>query len=352
VSTAVAASVSVAVEEITSAEALEAFAAEWAELWERCPAATPFQHPAWLVPWWNCFGAQPGWALWTLAARAHGRLTAVAPLFIHPGPDPSVRQVSPVGIANTDYLGPLLDPADDGSATAALLAHLAAHAERWDVCDLEEIREGDPLLSAPMPDGLRAEASPQSLCPVLALAKNAEEFFAARSSWLRRNLRRGERRLSEQAPLAFETADGDTLDEFVDAFFRLHEERWAAEGQDGLLQGELMRRFHRESSERLMDAGLLRLHGMRFDGRLAAIFHGLGGHGRVHAYLGGFEPGLGRDNPGTLIAGYAMEQAMAEGAREFDFLRGQEKYKYDWGAADQRTHRIRILHADSPERAW
>ena len=27
-------------------------AAEWASLWKRCPAATPFQHPAWLVPWW------------------------------------------------------------------------------------------------------------------------------------------------------------------------------------------------------------------------------------------------------------------------------------------------------------
>ena len=342
----------VRVQEVADLAGLEALAAEWGELWERCPGATPFQHPAWLVPWWGCFGNQPGWKLWALAVRAGDRLAAVAPLFIHPGADPRFRQVSPVGIANTDYLGPTVDPADDGSALQAILEHLAWHAERWDVCDLEDLRAGDPLLSAPMPEGLAASASPQSTCPVLALPDDADGFFEGRSAWLRRNLRRGVRRLEERAELRFETADADTLSEFVDAFFRLHEQRWQAEGQDGLLQGERMRRFHRETSARLMDAGLLRLHGMRLDGRLVAIFHGLGGHGRVHAYLGGFAPELGRDNPGTLVAGYAIRQAIAQGARELDFLRGQEKYKYDWGAQDQRTHHLRIRHERSPERPW
>jgi CelD/BcsL family acetyltransferase involved in cellulose biosynthesis len=340
------------VDEVASVDALQALAPEWGALWERCPGATPFQHPAWLVPWWECFGDQPGWRLWTLAVRSGERLVAVAPLFIHPGPDPRFRQVSPVGIGNTDYLGPIVGPGVDGSAIAGILEHLLAHADRWDVCDLEELRGGDPLLSAPMPDGLAAEASLQSTCPVLALPSDAEAFFAARSAWLRRNLRRGTRRLEERAELSFHTADADTLPEFLDAFFRLHEQRWRAEGQNGLLQGEAMRRFHRDSSARLTEAGLLRLHGMRLDGRLVAILHCLGGHDRVHAYLGGFDPELSRDSPGTLIAAYAIEQAIAEGARELDFLRGQEKYKYDWGAVDRRTHRLRIRHARSPDLPW
>jgi CelD/BcsL family acetyltransferase involved in cellulose biosynthesis len=342
----------VRVDEVAGVDALQALAPEWSDLWERCPDATPFQHPAWLVPWWECFGDQPGWRLWTLAVRSGDRLVAVAPLFIHPGPDPRFRQVSPVGIGNTDYLGPLADPEDESGAISAILDHLLAHADRWAVCDLEELRERDPLLSVRMPDGLAAEASPQSTCPVLALLNDAQAFFAGRSAWLRRNLRRGTRRLEERAELSFHTADADTLPEFLDAFFRLHEQRWRAEGQDGLLQGEAMRRFHRESSARLMQAGLLRLHGMRLDGRLVAIFHGLGGHGRVHAYLGGYEPELGRDSPGTLIAAYAIEQAIAERASELDFLRGQEKYKYDWGAEDTRTHRLRIRHARSPDLPW
>jgi CelD/BcsL family acetyltransferase involved in cellulose biosynthesis len=333
-------------------DTLQALAPEWARLWARCPGATPFQHPAWLVPWWECFGDQPGWRLWTLAVRSGDRLVAVAPLFIHPGPDSRFRQVSPVGIGVTDYLGPLVHPADDGGSIAAILRHLLAHADRWDVCDLEELRAGDALLSAPMPDGLAAEAAPQSTCPVLPLPGDAEAFLAGRSAWLRRNLRRGTRRLEERAELRFETAEAATLPEFLDAFFRLHEQRWRAEGQDGLLQGEAMRRFHLSSSARLMGAGLLRLYGMRLDGRLVAIFHGLGGHGRAYAYLGGFEPELGRDSPGALIAAYAIRQAIAEGASELDFLRGQERYKYDWGAVDRRTHRLRIRHARSPERPW
>ena len=342
----------VRVEEVASLDALQALAPEWARLWARCPGATPFQHPAWLVPWWECFGDQPGWRLWTLAVRSGDRLVAVAPLFIHPGPDPRFRQLSPVGIGVTDYLGPIVHPGDEGGAIGVLLEHLLAHADRWDVGDLEELRAGHPLLSAPMPDGLTAEAAPQSTCPVLPLPDDAEAFFAGRSAWLRRNLRRGTRRLEERAELSFHTADADTLPEFLDAFFHLHEQRWRAEGEGGLLQGGIMRRFHRDSSARLAEAGLLRLHGMRLDGRLVAIFHGLGGHGRVYAYLGGYAPELGRDSPGTLIAAYAIEQAIAEGAGELDFLRGVEKYKYDWGAVDRRTHRLRIRHARSPERPW
>ena len=50
---------------------------------------------------------------------------------------------------------------------------------------------------------------------------------------LRRNLRRGTRRLEERAELSFHTADADTLPEFLDAFFRLHEQRCREEREGG-----------------------------------------------------------------------------------------------------------------------
>lgn len=35
---------------------LEQLAPEWMSLWETDPQATPFQNPAWLIPWWHSFG--------------------------------------------------------------------------------------------------------------------------------------------------------------------------------------------------------------------------------------------------------------------------------------------------------
>jgi CelD/BcsL family acetyltransferase involved in cellulose biosynthesis len=57
--------------------------------------------------------------------------------------------------------------------------------------------------------------------------------------------------------------------------------------------------------------------------------------GRAYSYLSGFDPEFGGISPGTLAVGHAIRHAMGEGAREFDFLRGRERFKYFWGARDR-----------------
>ena len=54
------------IEEATTMAALEALRPDWTKLWLRSPAATPFQSPAWLIPWWRHFGNDE---LLVLAAR-------------------------------------------------------------------------------------------------------------------------------------------------------------------------------------------------------------------------------------------------------------------------------------------
>src|ERR687888_566153 len=108
------------IEEVITTEALEKLHPEWSALWARCPAATPFQSPEWLIPWWRHIGEGQ---LWTLACRSEGRL---------------------VGLAPTDYLDALFAPGFASAGAAAVLAHLAAACERWDVCDLQQLRPTSP----------------------------------------------------------------------------------------------------------------------------------------------------------------------------------------------------------------
>lgn len=328
------------VELLRTQHELDALEAEWWALWSSASTATPFQSPAWLLPWWRHFGAQPGWALHALTLRREGRLVGLAPLFLHPGPE-GARQLSPLGIGITDYHDWLLAPeAADGAAR--FLESLAEERDLWDVADFEELPPGSPLLAAPLPSTLRATRTEQSVCPSVPLPGSGGAYLAARSAWLRRNLRRGMRRLGEGGALGFESATADTLAEFVAAFFRLHEERWRREGKPGVFVGEAVQDFHREAAAALLARGLLRLYGLRRDGRLIALWYGLAAGGRIYAYQSGFEPEHARDNPGSLIIGHAIQRAIEEGAREFDFLRGSEPYKYDWGAEDRRTVWMRV----------
>src|SRR5918912_3404648 len=123
------------IEVVTTAEALERLRPEWSALWARCPTATLFQSPAWLIPWWRHIGEGD---LCTLALRYAGRLVGLAPLYIYVKPGSSEREVFLVGIATTDYLDALFDQEFASCGAAAVFAYLDATQHPWDVCDLQQ----------------------------------------------------------------------------------------------------------------------------------------------------------------------------------------------------------------------
>src|SRR5690606_34442189 len=116
--------------------------------------------------------------------------------------------------------------------------------------------------------------------------------------------------------------------------FRLHGDRWSERGQPGVLADEPVRQFHLRAAAGLAAQGALRLYALRFDGEVAAVYYGFLHHRRAYVYLTGFDPRFARLSLGTVLLGHAIEQAIRDGATEFDFLRGREAYKYRWGARD------------------
>jgi len=135
--------------------------------------------------------------------------------------------------------------------------------------------------------------------------------------------------------VVLETIGEERLDAAMDDLFRLHDRRWHTRGECGLCSDPQVRCFHRAAAAGLLAAGMLRLYRLSIDGAALAVCYGFAAKGLAYAYLSGFDPSLSRLSPGTLIIGHAVEQASAEGAASFDFLRGDEGYKYGWGAVDR-----------------
>jgi len=92
---------------LTSDAALHALRPEWEALWRRAAAeTTPFQSPAWLLPWWRAFGTGRPRAA---ALRGDGgKLLGLLPLYLLE--EGSETKLLPVGIGVSDYLDALLDP--------------------------------------------------------------------------------------------------------------------------------------------------------------------------------------------------------------------------------------------------
>ncbi|MGE0260301.1 MAG: GNAT family N-acetyltransferase [Alphaproteobacteria bacterium] len=308
---------------------------EWLALWRRAPGATPFQSPAWLLAWWKHFGSVAPRVLTATAGEGlpGERLVGVLPLYELA--EPRVRKLLPIGIGLSDYIDALVDPArpDAGDALLAAIADIPD----WDECHLPDLREGGVLQRARGPAGLVEERAEGAPCPVLALPGDAGALAAVVPRKTLRDLRQASSRAAAAGRVRIETAEAETLGSMLDDLFRLHEARWQTRGEGGVLADPAVREFHRDAAPALAAEGILRLYRLRIGGAVAAVYYGLAWRGRSHAYIGGFDPDMKRLSPGALMLRHAIGAAIAEGCREFDFLRGGEGYKYAWGAVDRRT---------------
>lgn len=328
------------IDEITTPRALEALRPEWARLWRRCADATPFQSPEWMLAWWRRFGYSP---LWALAVRLNGRLVGLAPFFIWTDEN-NVRRVLLIGTGISDRLDLLVDPEHDQPVLESIVLHLSDHRDRWDVCDFQQLPARSPLLEVPLPAELSGECTPQDVCPVLPLPRRVDDLSESVPAGHLKKLGYYRRRAQRDGPVRIDRADAENFDELFDAFLRLHQARWSVRGLSGMLADDLVQKVHREAAVGLLEAGLLRLYGLKIGGRTVASFYGFSDGRRTCYYLGGFDPELKHLKPGRLIIGHAIEEAVRGGCHTFDFLRGREEYKYEWGARDEQNYRRRLYH--------
>ena len=323
---------------VTTEAALTGLAEAWWGLWRRCPVATPFQSPAWLIPWWRAF--RPG-ALRTAAVHEGDALVALAPLYREEGA--LGRRLLPLGVSVSDYLDVLVDPACPAAGPA--LVRAMADADRWDTLGLEELAPGAAALALAAPAGVRDAVEPQSPCPVLTLPAGAGRLGEVVPASTLRNLRTARRRAERRRGFAIEAVGSGAMGAFLDDLFRLHRARWAARGEAGVLDDPRVRAFHQEAAPALAAAGLARCLAMRMEEQVVGAYYGFADGARAYYYLGGFDPAFGFESPGTLLLGQAVEAAAADRLAEFHFLRGQEAYKYQWGAVDRWSVR-RVLARD------
>jgi CelD/BcsL family acetyltransferase involved in cellulose biosynthesis len=322
--------VSLDLELVQSAARLEALEPEWQSLYRRDPAATPFQSPAWLIPWTRHLLG--GGRLRVLALRHGADLAALAPLYLWGyGSKPEIVRVSFLGSGISDHLGMLAAPPFALAAARLVLDHLAESSGEWHVCDFQELSHGSPLLRTEMPPGLAARQAPCGVCPVLALPRAIDALFAGLEPKFRHNLQTARNRLRRAGAVEIVRAQS------ADCEFWLHE-LFLLRGRDPVS----LQRFHKDAAARLAAAGDLRLYALRLNGRTLAVQYSFLRDGRLYYYLSGFDPAHARFSPGAVLLAETIRLAMEEGVSELDFLRRGENFKYQWGARDRTNRKLLV----------
>jgi len=319
-------------------ESLEAVGSEaWEALHADSRLRSPFLTWAWQRDWLAAFGEGRRLALHAVSDDA-GRLLAILPLVeVAPG-----RLMLAGGADVSDYLDLLCRRGHETEAWSGLLDARAADRATW---ELHSVPAASPTVTA-LPSlaaaaGLAATAIIEERCPVLALPETWDAFLSALPKKHRHELTRKMRRLEREVPdarVVWETTPAG-IDRRLDDFLTLH--RASREGKAKFMDVR-MEGFFRRVIGALAATGGARLALLEAAGGPMASFVTLEWDGTVGLYNSGFAPAHAALSPGLVLLAHVVRDALERGCRRFDFLRGEERYKYEFGPVPEPVHLVTI----------
>ncbi len=325
---------------INGSDAFTLLADEWDDLAQRGMTDTPFQTLAYQKAWWTHLHPENG-RLHTVTVRnAANDLLAIACLYNLDG-----ALYFNGCVEETDYLDLIANAEHAEAAWQTILDCLCSpNFPEWHSIDLCNIPEASPtrtiLLQEAQRRGFLFNERVNEVCPVIPLANSFEAYLKGIDSKQRREINRKLRRAQGADAQLVVVGPDDDVDTAVTDFLDLLQKS-TFEKRDWLTDGR--RAVFYDAAHAAQKAGTLQLLFIEVRGKKAAGLFNFDYKDRIWVYNSGLDPALfGALSLGVVITAKAIEYAIENGRATFDFLRGNETYKYRFGAQDTTIYRIHL----------
>jgi CelD/BcsL family acetyltransferase involved in cellulose biosynthesis len=311
-------------------------ARDWTDLVLVDPAATFFHQPRYLKLYWEEFGHEGDLLL---AFGVEDDVTVGAAAFERVGG--TLRFLG--GTEVTDYMGPVARPGSEDGFAKELFDALDT-VDGWTDADLRGVPLDSPwverLRGAAEGAGLSVEIGEDSVAPFLSLPATFEDYLAGLPGKMRHEIKRKARKLREETG-GYEVvrASAETLTEDLDRFVELHR---SSEGPKGKFMEPGMEIFFRRLGKEFLPHGVFRLTFIQIDGDKIAGAIGFSFGGTLSLYNSAYDRRWSRLAPGMVLVGDLIKEAIDEGCRTFDMLKGDLGYKYRFGATARPVKRFEV----------
>lgn len=321
---------------------------EWNDLLAVSASHVPFLRHEYLTAWWQGLGGGE-WSkgeLYVVTARQEqGELVGIAPLFQTDNREGEPALMLLGSIEISDYLDVIAHPDDLPAFMEALLDYLQGESLPGShLLDWYNLLESSPTLPAlqTAADKLGWSYSEQALqhCPYIPLLGDWEKYICSIDKKQRHEIRRKMRRSEEYyLPVRwYISQDGDTLKQDVDDFLQL----MAYDADKAKFLTPSMREQMHAIVQAASEAGWLQLAFIEVNGKKAAGYLNFDYMNHIWVYNSGLDFQYGELSPGWVLLGYLLEWANEHQREYFDFMRGDEQYKYRFGAVDRRVMRATL----------
>lgn len=319
---------------------------EWNRLVGAMTMPTVFCSWEWIYSWWEEFkgsGREP----FILFIRRREELKGVMPLFSYRSLFGKKWMAGKIlsycgsGDLFPDQLDVICDPADAQECLGAVFGFLTHECDGWDLFELPLMTADCSLARWLQADsvgrrGLRAELAKTGVAPFIRLDGLVfDDFLAGLDGKQRYNLRARRKKL-QQSGARYEACHDETC--CLSELLALHASRADRKKMESTFAGERIHRFHEAFIRRCQGSDRVWFRSLRIEGRPIAVFYGFSVAGRLLFYQTGIDPAWERFGPGMTLIYEVLQEAFSRGFKEFDFLRGNEPYKYAWTRTERGLH--------------
>ena len=321
---------------------------EWNELVEAGPAQKPFMHFSVVKCWWETRGGgewPDGAQLNIVTAHRDGKLVGIAPLFFVADYEERASLLLLGSHEVFDYLDLAARPEDLQEFISGLLPFLAQQPQfLWTSLDFYNLLDNSPTIKLLENEaqklGWQYNLEELQPSPYILLEGDWEAYLAGVKKKQRHEIRRKIRRFEELelSQRWYFVEDKAVLDEEMEIFLDMMEQD---SGKQNFLTQE-MRGYMHKIAHCYFEAGYLLLAFLELDGQKIAGKMLFNYDKRLWAYNSGVNQDFNEHSPGWVLLGYLIHWATENGFEMFDFMRGNEEYKYRFGAVDRFVMRVTL----------
>lgn len=325
----------------------ERLKADWDEVYDTDPDAQFFLSWTWMSQW---IPMLPGpWFILAARPEEGARYVAFFPLRWRLKEDDKTgfyNEISMTGNYAADYTGFVCKPEFEDHAIGAYARHFKRL--NWRRINLDYIRMTGSRQRAFLSNfsdkrfetrGLsrinKRDNIDNLICPAVSLPGDWDSYLAAcTSSNMRQKLRRFLRQIEADQSFRITHSDGETLERDLKILLKFWVAKWGHRKGDRL---QTILRSNFNMLKRCGEVGHLLLpmlwRGDQPLGGLASLIDPQ--KKTILFYLAGRDESFNDPPPGLVLHAHSIKHAIGQGFTTYDFLRGNEAYKYSFGAKER-----------------
>jgi CelD/BcsL family acetyltransferase involved in cellulose biosynthesis len=319
---------------------LQAIRPQWEGILQGAAGLTIFSTLEWLGAWWKAYGKDKELVA-PVFSNSDDEIVAVFPLYTdldEPELTFRVRRLRFVGDGSedSDNLDMIIRGGYETSCIQAFLSWLGSNPH-WDICELNTL----PMDSAALPSLISELKTRRWTHRRLERPRSTISLPDTWENYLQQTISRKEgmkisyysNRLQKRFDVSITKCDNlQALPSCLAALFGLHQKRWQLRGKPGAFASEQRREFYHNMAASFLERGWLEFWILQLDGKPVAAQYGFRYRNAVYSLQEGFDPEYSSDRVGYVLRAHVLRMLIGQGARQYDFLGGEDPSKDRWGA--------------------